>query len=174
MTSLFKAGEVPQIRKITALLRLHGLHGTVVAFEKNALTIGLLRQRKAAAILPQSCVTLNELVLRDQLQICHPGNLAVAKTYLARPPTTGGASLTFMEDWHRQMIAGLGIHAKTQHCSVSIHHLHQRIDDPSDSQQTAPVIIPVRPLSLPHGCASPGIGLFGQQSAQASTPKNAS
>ena len=50
VADFLEIGKVPQVRKVPALLRLHGLHGTVVAFKKNAFAIGFVEQRQTEPI----------------------------------------------------------------------------------------------------------------------------
>ncbi len=61
VANLFKAGKVPEIRKIAALFRLHRLNRTVVAFEKNTFATGLVLQGKSLAIMPQVKKRLDKL-----------------------------------------------------------------------------------------------------------------
>ena len=100
MTNLLEPGEVPQVRKVAALLRLDGLHRAVVALKEDALAILLVLQRQTepGAIEPREL--LDELVLAQPLELRQPRDLGVSQTHLTRPPTTGGATLTFVEDGH--------------------------------------------------------------------------
>ena len=60
---LLEAGEVPQVRKVPALLRLHWLHGAVLTVEEDAFAIRLVHQRQAAPVGAQPRELLDELVL---------------------------------------------------------------------------------------------------------------
>ena len=68
MADFFKAGKVPEVWKIPALLRLHGLHGAVATFEKNALTIQLVEQGEAKTIRTDPREPLDEIVFAQLLE----------------------------------------------------------------------------------------------------------
>lgn len=63
----FESGKIPKIRKITALLGFHRLHGTILAFEKYALAAGLFLQREPLPVVRQPRVLLNEIELGHPL-----------------------------------------------------------------------------------------------------------
>ena len=57
----FEAGKIPEIWKIAALPRLHGLNRTIVAFEENAFTVGFVLEGESAPVGGQSGELLNEI-----------------------------------------------------------------------------------------------------------------
>lgn len=60
MADFFKAQEVPEIRKITTLLRLDRLNRAIVANEELALAVRFFQQGQALAIRPNAGVFLDE------------------------------------------------------------------------------------------------------------------
>ena len=100
VTDFFKAGKFPEVRKITALLRLHGLYGAVVALQKNAPTVRLFLQGQTTTIPAQPCELLDEFVFADALERGEPCYFLIRQTHLTRPAATGRATLTFKENWH--------------------------------------------------------------------------
>jgi hypothetical protein len=58
-----EAREVPQVRKIPALLRLHRLDGTIVDVEEDTLATGFLFEGQATSILGEAGEALDELDL---------------------------------------------------------------------------------------------------------------
>ena len=66
--NLLKARKIPEIRKITALLRLDGLHGADAVFKKNAGIIGHFLQCQSAAIPAQPRELLDEVGLAHALE----------------------------------------------------------------------------------------------------------
>jgi hypothetical protein len=54
MTGFLEAGKIPEVRKIPALLRFHGLHGAVVALQENALAIRLFLQGESLPVLAET------------------------------------------------------------------------------------------------------------------------
>ena len=61
VAGFLEAGKIPEVRKIPALLRLDGLHGAVVAFQKNAAAIRFFLQGQSAAIPGQPREPLDEV-----------------------------------------------------------------------------------------------------------------
>ena len=100
MAGLFEAGESPEIRKVPALLGFYGLHRAIATLQELALAVGLLDQRKPAAIARQPGKALDELAFGQGHEVGQSPNLLVAHTDVARPPATGGATLAFVEDRH--------------------------------------------------------------------------
>jgi len=100
MAEFLRAGKVPEIRKIPALLWFDGLDGTIFSFQKNAFTIGLVHQGQAASILGEPGKFMNESHLGEILKSGEPGDFGLGQTHLAGPAAAGGATLTFQEDWH--------------------------------------------------------------------------
>src|ERR1035437_2826433 len=64
----FKAKEIPEVGKITVLLRLDGLDGAVSACEKNARAVGLFLQGQAAPVVAQAGEPLDEVVFATFLK----------------------------------------------------------------------------------------------------------
>lgn len=100
VADFFKAGKVPEVRKLAALLRLHRLHGAVLAFEKNARAVGLFLQRKAATVSTQPGVALDEIGFAQALERREPRDFRTVQQHLSRPATTGRAALAFEENGH--------------------------------------------------------------------------
>lgn len=100
MTNFFEAGKIPEIRKITALLRLHGLDRAIVAMEKNTFAIRLLLQGKTTPIFGEPGEFLNEIELGQTFVSGQSRDLHIGQTHLSRPATTSRAALTFVKDRH--------------------------------------------------------------------------
>jgi len=100
LAGLLKAGKIPEVRKITALLRLDGLHGAVVAFQKDAAAIRFFLQGQSAAIPGQPRELLDEIGLAQALERGEPRDLLVRQTHLSPPAAAGRATLAFVENWH--------------------------------------------------------------------------
>jgi len=101
MAGFFKAGEIPQVRKLPALLRLHGLHGAILAFKKNALAVWFFQQRQTSVIMAQAGEPLDEIVLAQALERREPRDFLIGQAHLPRPAAAGRAALAFEENWHR-------------------------------------------------------------------------
>ena len=99
-----EAGEIPEVRKIAALLRLDGLHGAIIAFQKNAAAIRLFLQGQSAAIPSQPRELLDEIGLAHTLERSEPGDLHVRQTHLSRPAAAGRATLTFIKNRHTRRL----------------------------------------------------------------------
>lgn len=95
VADFFKAGKIPEVRKLAALLRFHGLNGAILTFQKNARAIGLLTEREAAAVGAQLGKLLDEVVLAQALERREPRDLGVVQQHLARPAAAGRAAFTF-------------------------------------------------------------------------------
>ncbi len=102
----FKTGEIPEVRKIAALLRLDGLHGAIVAVQKNAAAVRLFLQRETAAIPTQPRKLLDELGFVQTLERGEPRDFRLRQTHLARPAAAGRAALTFIKNRHARRLAG--------------------------------------------------------------------
>ena len=100
MADLFKARKVPEVRKIPALLRLHGLNAAIIAQQKDTLAVGLFLQNQSATIRAQPHELLDEIVLAQRFELRQPGEFGVGHAHLARPATAGGATSAFVEDRH--------------------------------------------------------------------------
>ena len=105
VTGLLEAGEVPQVWKIAALLRLDGLHGAVFAVEKNTLAIRFLLQGQPATVLPETGETLDEFIFADALERGEPRDFLIRQTHLPRPAAAGRATLAFVKNRHAQRLA---------------------------------------------------------------------
>ncbi len=99
-THLLEAGKVPAVRKIPALLRLHGLNRAIVALEEDAFAVWFFLQRQSAAVVAQPHEALNEVVLAQTLERGEPGDFRFRHAHLPGPATAGGATLAFVEDRH--------------------------------------------------------------------------
>jgi hypothetical protein len=108
-TDFFKAGKVPEVRKVAALLRLHGLHGAVVALHENASTVRLFLQGHAATISAQPRKLLDEFVFADAFERGEPGDFRIRQTHLPWPTAAGRATLTFEENWHANQLCDYAI-----------------------------------------------------------------
>ena len=87
------AGEVPCIRKPTALVGLHGLYGAISAVQKNTRFIGLVDESESIAAGTQARVTLNELVFRESQKFGYGGNVGFRQFNKPRPAATIRATL---------------------------------------------------------------------------------
>src|ERR1051325_8665488 len=105
LANLLETGEIPEIRKIPALLRLHRLHGAIVAVEKNALAVWLVRQRQADSIAGEPGELLNELHLAHDLERREARDLGIPQAHLPRPATASRATLALMEDRHGESLS---------------------------------------------------------------------
>jgi hypothetical protein len=100
-TGGFRAGKIPEVREIEALLRFYGLDSALAGFQKYAFAIGLVHQGETATIRSQARELLDKIVLGHGPEFCQPGNFGVRKPHLPRPATAGRAALTFKENGHR-------------------------------------------------------------------------
>jgi hypothetical protein len=100
VAGLLEAGKIPEVRKIAALLRLHGLHGAIFAFQKNAAAIRFFLQRQSAAIPAQPRELLDEIRFAQALERSEPGDFLIRQTHLPRPAAAGGAALTLVKNRH--------------------------------------------------------------------------
>ena len=103
---LLKAGKIPQIRKIAALLRLDGLHGAVIAVQKNATAVLLFLQGQSATIPAQSRELLDEVSLAHTLKRGEPRDFLIRQAHLTRPAAAGRATLAFIKNRHQQYPLG--------------------------------------------------------------------
>ena len=87
------AGEVPSIRKPTALVGLHGLYVAIAAVQKNTGFIGFVDEGETVAAGTQSRVTLNELVFRESQKFGYGGNVGFRQFNKPRPAATVRATL---------------------------------------------------------------------------------
>ena len=100
---LLKAGKIPEVRKIAALLRLGGLHGAIVAVQKNAAAARFFLQGQPAAIPAQPRELLDKIGLAQTFERGEPRDFFICQTHLPRPATTGRAALTIVENRHEQI-----------------------------------------------------------------------
>ena len=98
--ALLKAGKIPEIRKIAALLRLDGLHGTVIAVQKNAAAVGLFLQGQSATIPAQPRELLDEIGFAQAPERGESGDFRLRQTHLSRPAAAGRATLAFVKNRH--------------------------------------------------------------------------
>ena len=99
-TGFFKAGKIPEVRKLTTLPGLHGLHGAIVTFKKDAAAVRFFLQSQPATIPSQPRELLDEIGFAHALESGEPGNFPLRQAHLSRPAAAGGATLTFKENWH--------------------------------------------------------------------------
>ena len=100
MAKFLRSGKVPQIRKIPALLWFDGLNSTILPFQKDTFTIGLIHECQSTSILGEAGKFMNEGHLGEMFEGGQPGNFGLGQTHLAWPAAAGGATLTFQKDWH--------------------------------------------------------------------------
>ena len=100
MADFFKAGKIPEVRKFFALLRLDGLHGAALAFQKNTRAVRLLLERQSAAIPAEAGELLDEIFITQLLERREPRDFLVGQPHLPRPATAGRATLTFEKNRH--------------------------------------------------------------------------
>lgn len=96
----FEAGEIPEVRKFPALLRLDRLHRAIVAIEEDAFAVWLVEQGQAVAIQGETGEALDELQLAQPAKGCEPGDLSPGQSHLSRPATAGRAALALEKDRH--------------------------------------------------------------------------
>lgn len=96
----FEAGEIPEVRKFPALLRLDRLHRAIVAIEEDAFAVWLVEQGQAVAIPGETGEALDELKLAQPAKGCEPGDLSIGQAHLSRPATAGRATLALEKDRH--------------------------------------------------------------------------
>ena len=104
--ALLKAGKIPQIRKIAALLRLDGLHGAVIGVQKNATAVRLFLQGQTATIPAQPSELLDEVGLAHAIERGEPRNFLIRQAHLTRPAAAGRATLAFIKNRHQQYPLG--------------------------------------------------------------------
>ena len=100
LANFFKAREVPQIWKVTALLRFDGLHSTIISVEKNTFAVGFIHQGQSAPVGPETGIFLNEVEFAQLFKRGEPRDFSFAQSHLSRPAATGRASLAFVKNWH--------------------------------------------------------------------------
>lgn len=100
VADFFESREIPQVWKVAALLRLHGLNRAVFAIEKDTFAVGLILQRQSLTIMAQLQKLLNKIELAHLLERGEPGNFLLGQTHLTRPAATGRATLTFIKNRH--------------------------------------------------------------------------
>jgi hypothetical protein len=100
LADFLEIGKVPQVRKITALPGLDRLHGTIVAFEQNALAVWFFHQGKPVAIRSQTGEPLDKIKLAHLLERGEACNFLIAQPHLARPAATGRAASAFVKNRH--------------------------------------------------------------------------
>lgn len=98
-----KSWKIPEIGKIFALLRLHGLHRTIFTVQKDALMIWLFLQGQTLPVLAQSGETLDEFRFADTFVRSKPCDFLVGQTYLSRPAAAGRTTLTFEKNRHAEI-----------------------------------------------------------------------
>jgi hypothetical protein len=116
VADFLETGEIPKIRKIAALLRLHRLNRAVVASEENALPVGLVPQGQSAPVCAQPRVSLDEFVLAELEEGGEARDGLIIQPHLSGPPATGGAALAFVENRHAGKLAA--VRAKEKRGSV--------------------------------------------------------
>jgi hypothetical protein len=99
-TDFFKAGKIPEVWKIPALLWLYWLHRTVPALEKNTFAIRLVLQGKALAIPAQVKKRLDEIKLTQTLKSREARDFLIGQTHLSRPPAAGSTTFALVKNWH--------------------------------------------------------------------------
>jgi hypothetical protein len=92
---LFRSFEVPQVWKISTLLRLDWLNRAAVPLQKDAFSRWLVHEGQPLPVQPQFRITLNKVVLADTEMRGHSGYLSLRDAYLTRPAATGRATLAF-------------------------------------------------------------------------------
>jgi len=97
---LIGAGDVPEIRKIAALLGLRRLDGAIVAVEEDAFVVGLFDERQPAAVPRKAGELLDEIRLAEFFEGGNPGDFFRGQPHLSRPSATGRATLAFEKDRH--------------------------------------------------------------------------
>ena len=101
-TMILRAGVSPQIRKVAALLRLHGLHGAGVTLQEHTCATGSFLQGKSAPVMRQPREALDEVVLAQFVEPGESGDLLAGQPDLARPAAAGRATLAIMINRHNQ------------------------------------------------------------------------
>ena len=99
---LLEAGKIPEVRKITALLRLHRLHRAIFAFQKNARAVRLFLQGQPAAIPAQPGEPLDEIRFAQAVERGEARDFRVRQTHLARPAAAGRATLALIKNRHAE------------------------------------------------------------------------
>jgi hypothetical protein len=103
-TGFLEAGEVPQVRKVPALLRFHRLNRAITAVKEHALSVVFFCQRKPASIFREAGEALDEFDFTHALEGGQPRHFTVRQAYLAGPPAAGGATLALVKDRHTRRI----------------------------------------------------------------------
>jgi len=108
VTGFLEAGKIPEVWEIAALLRLDGLHGTIITVQKNAAAIRFFLQGQPATIPGQPRVLLDEIGLVHAFERREPRDLLSRQTHLPRPAAAGRATLAFIENRHAGRLAEPG------------------------------------------------------------------
>ena len=109
---LFKAGEIPEIWEIPALLWFDRLHRAIVSRQKNALAVWVFLQGQSLAVMTQPREMLDEFIFGEALEGGEPGDFRLGQAHLSRPAAAGGATLTFKKNRHASRIIQPARHAK--------------------------------------------------------------
>ena len=112
MADLFEAREIPQVREVAALLWFYRLHGATLAIEEDTFTVGLILQSEPAPVAAQPRELLDELAFTQAPKGGEARNFHLRKRHLPRPAAAGGATLTFMKNWHARDSNGVGTAGK--------------------------------------------------------------
>lgn len=96
----FEAREVPEIRKVPALLRLDRLDAAIDALEKNTFAIGFFLEREIPPAGGEAGEALDKIVLGQVEERGKPADFFIAQSHLTWPSAAGGAALAFIEDRH--------------------------------------------------------------------------
>ena len=100
-----EAGEVPEVGKIAALLRLDRLDSAIDSFQKNASAIRFFLQGQPAPVPAQPGELLDELVFAAPFERSQPGDFGVRQPHLSRPAAAGRATLTLQKSRHGQKLS---------------------------------------------------------------------
>ena len=102
-TAFFPTGEVPFIREINALLRLHRLNFTSCIRKHNASTIRSINQGKSSPTGLQTAIFIDEIFLIHLQKCSNSRNVCICQANIALPSATGSATLACMNYWLSHM-----------------------------------------------------------------------
>jgi hypothetical protein len=107
VADFFETREIPQIRKVAALLWFHRLHNAVLSVQKHTLVIGFFLQNQPPPVVPQARKLLNKIMLVHLHEDGETYDFVVRQAHLPRPPAAGGAALAFVKNRHAECLISI-------------------------------------------------------------------
>ena len=74
-------------------------------FEKNTSAIRFFLQRQPLPVMTQARGALDEFILARILESSELRDFLIRQAHLTRPATAGGATFTFIKNWHARRLS---------------------------------------------------------------------